>query len=165
MRNYRRVGTVFIGAALVAWGTTRPRPDRTAAAGAADYGAAGQEVDCAAQLLPALARLEAKERVVRALLAGEGTLLEAAARFRELDAVEPRMRPECDPRVYAGDAEAERYCRAVLFWANTPGGESAERSAAVRRLEDELEGHRLCRTLELPPPRRPAVYPETPADE
>jgi hypothetical protein len=109
------------------------------------------------------ARLEAKDRVVQALLAGECTLLEAAARFRELDAQEPRVPAEKHPEVYSGDTEAERYCRAVLYWARSvirsysSGDELAEMSAAVRRLEDQLEGHRLCGTLTLPSPSRPVV--------
>jgi hypothetical protein len=112
-------------------------------------------VDYRAQIRAVRARLEAKERVVRALLAGGCTLLEAAARFRELDAAEPRVRPENHPGVYAGGTEAERYCRAVLFWANTvvtrdPNDSSSAAAEALRRLEGELEGHRLRGTLELP---------------
>jgi hypothetical protein len=177
MRTYCRVGTAFVGAALVAWGAARPRPDDTPTPPevvAEGGGAPGWEAARVRNLRAVRARLEAKDRVVTALLAGEATLLEAAARFREWDAVEPQARPERHPEVYAGDTEAERYCRAVLFWADTAtldrttGGESAEGLAAVRRLEEELEGHRLCGTLELPrPPRppRPVAYPEAPADE
>jgi hypothetical protein len=163
MRGYYFAGAALFAAAMVVWGVGGE--GRQPPAGEPAEVAEGGAFPPASPVAVVRGRLEAKERVVRALLAGEGTLLEAAARFREWDAVEPQLRPESHPRVYAGDTEAERYCRAVLFWANTPGGESAERSAAVRRLEDELEGHRLCRTLELPPPPRPAVYPETPADE
>jgi hypothetical protein len=101
-------------------------------------------------------RLKGKEEAVQELLAGHRTLLEAAARFRELDAWEPRVRWDAHPEVYAGGTEAERYCRAALFWANTvviggPNGDPATAAEAVRRLREELEGHRLCGTLELPP--------------
>jgi hypothetical protein len=125
--------------------------------------AAAQEVDYTAQARAVRARSEAKERVVRALLAGEGTLLEAAARFRQLDAAEPRVRPESHPTVYAGDTEAERYCRAVIVWAASYARsrasevERAAAAAAVRRLGEELEGHQVCGTLTLPAPR-PSVH-------
>jgi hypothetical protein len=102
------------------------------------------------------ARLAGKDRVIRALLAGDCTLLEAAARFRDLDAWEPRVRPESHPGVYAGATEAERYCRAVLFWADSvtskdPPGDRAAAAEAGQRLGEELEGHLACGTLELPP--------------
>jgi hypothetical protein len=71
-----------------------------------------------------------------------------------LDAVDPLVRPESHPDVYVGATEAERYCQAVILWAGNyarSGGSEAEAEAAVRRLGDELEGHRACDTLELPP--------------
>jgi hypothetical protein len=159
MRTYCWVGTAFVGAVLVAWGAARPRPDASPPPppDAEGDGPAGREADYPAQVRAVRARLAAKEEAVRALLAGDCTLLEAAARFRELDAWEPRVRWEAHPAVYAGDTEAERYCRAVLVWAGSvarsysAGDELAEGLAAVRRLEGELEGHRLCGTLALPP--------------
>jgi hypothetical protein len=98
-------------------------------------------------------RSAAKDRAVLVLLAGDCTLLEAAARFRELDAREPRVRCHAHPEVYAGATEAERYCRAVLFWADsaTRRRASGDELAAVRRLQDELQRRRLHGTLELPP--------------
>jgi hypothetical protein len=160
MKNYYLIGAALVAGGLAAWGTCQDCPAP---------GSAGRRPALAREVLPAAegaslpetravcARLEAKERVVRALEAGDCTLLEAAARFRALDTAEPRMRWEYHPDVYAGDTEAERFCRAVIYWEenvvwqNSSGDRDAEAAAVVRRLEAELEGHRLCGTLTLPP--------------
>jgi hypothetical protein len=143
-----------IAAFGVHWGQDRADAPRGGTV-AAEFGLSPEEAAPPAGLRPLAARLVAKERAVRALLSGDATLLEVAARFRALDAQEPRARPELHPEVYAGATEAERYCRAVLFWVHTVAWtyshEGHAAGAAARQLEDELEGHRACGTLELPP--------------
>ena len=52
--------------------------------------------------------------------------------------------------------EAERYCQAVISWADYAfqargPADVAGAKAVVRRLEAELEGHLRGGTLELPP--------------
>jgi hypothetical protein len=159
MKNYYLIGAALVAGGLAAWGACRDCPTPTRAGGRP---ALVDEVLPAAEgaALPdtraVCARLEAKERVVRALVAGECTLLEAAARFRALDAAEPRVRWEDHPDVYAGDTEAESYCRAVIYWEENivweiSSGDRGEAAAVVWRLEGELEEYRRCGTLTLPP--------------
>jgi hypothetical protein len=156
MKAYYWTGTAAFAVLLAAWGAIRPRPDLPSqpSTEVGDGGPAAQSVYRAAQLRAVKLRLVSKVRAVQALLAGDYTLLEAAASFRELDAADPLVRPESHPDVYVGATEAERYCRVVILWAGNyarSGGSEAEAEATVRRLEEELEGHRACGTMELPP--------------
>jgi hypothetical protein len=157
MRGYCWAAAVAAAVGLVAWGSFRGgrTPGDGGGPPARAAGGAFPLVEAPAPAIRSVgARMAAKEEVVRALLAEDCTLLEAAARFRELDARGPRQ-PWPYPERYAGGDEAEGYCWAVIVWA---GSSARERepgdavAAAVGRLEVELEGHCLCGTLTLPPP-------------
>jgi hypothetical protein len=160
MKNYYLVGAALVAGGLAAWGMYRDCPTPGSAGdGPAPVGevlpAAGR--DSLPECRAVYARLVAKERAARALAAGDCTLLEAAARFRALDAVEPRVRWEDHTDIYAGDTEAERFCRAAIHWAESivweisSGDREVEAAAVVWRLEGELEDYRRCGTLTLPP--------------
>src|SRR5262249_17920621 len=86
-------------------------------------------------------RLRAKEAVVTELLAGRLTLLEAAARFGELDAGMPETRDRV-LRAYPGVPYRVGLCRQVIAYA---GAELRHRAAGqegrVARLEGELQTH------------------------
>jgi hypothetical protein len=85
-------------------------------------------------------RIHAKTEVTRLLLARELTLLEAAARFRRIDATMP-VPGEARSR---SEADGQDQCRRVINWAESKGHEAAgrERSAAVAAsLEQELSDH------------------------
>lgn len=99
------------------------------------------------------ARMTAKSRVVDRLLAGELTLLEAAAYFRELND-KPSNYPCAYRLAWPGDSDGEKLCRQVIEWATsrckvtrTP----SERDEITRRLENELD-RLLCQggPVELP---------------
>ncbi|HEX5269789.1 MAG TPA: hypothetical protein VFW33_04840 [Gemmataceae bacterium] len=86
-------------------------------------------------------RREAKERATQELLAGRLSLAQAAARFREADA----LPGGCPRRCRApGRTEEERSCREVIGWAvaaaERAGGPGIGR-AIRRRLEAELNAH------------------------
>jgi hypothetical protein len=87
-------------------------------------------------------RIVAKEQVVRDLLAGRLTLLEAAAWFRRLN-IEPPEYPGTPPDCFPGRTENERYCRQLIQWVNVETREWAPSHAEeVRcRLEWELDVH------------------------
>ena len=89
-----------------------------------------------------LARMTGKEAVTRDLRAGRLTLLQAAARFRALNASPGG--PAADLRAhFAGTTAEERVCRQVISW--TQAAVSQDESPAAgrhtgRRLEAELAG-------------------------
>jgi hypothetical protein len=160
MKGYWWGGAALAACGLVAWGThgnSRPPDAVSGSAAQSDNVLAVEEGAPFPGTRAVAARLAGKDRAVRALLAGDCTLLEAAARFRQLDSWEPRVRWEAHPEVYAGGTDAERYCRAVLYWVDgvmskgPPPGDPAAAAAAVRRLGEELEGRRAGGTLALPP--------------
>jgi hypothetical protein len=86
-----------------------------------------------------LRRIVAKQQVVGELQAGRLTLLQAAARFRDLEEALPVTRG-WPPRATSGPAEGERWCREVMAWAQTQHGEYLPDLAA--RLEADLRRHR-----------------------
>jgi hypothetical protein len=93
-----------------------------------------------------------KHRVVRAVLAGQVTLQEAAAYFRALDREGPPVRWDLIRAHWPGSSDDERYCHQVIWWAYWEGAESNELHAAAVRdnLLAELDEH-LCRgPLRLP---------------
>jgi hypothetical protein len=98
-----------------------------------------------------LARLTAKERATDDVIAGRRSLLEAAAAFREWDALPPRLTPETGPAERSGDGPEERYCRSVIWWVRyqAPREQAAD---LTRRLEEELEERLRDGSLQLPSP-------------
>jgi hypothetical protein len=90
-----------------------------------------------------LQRVEAKRQMIRELLAGHRTLMQAAVRYRDIG---ESMRLPCDPpRSAANDAaEGERVCRVVIKMATNMLQEDPLSPAAelTARLTAELERHR-----------------------
>src|SRR5690242_16865673 len=93
------------------------------------------------------ARIEAKNRLAREVLAGRLSLPEAAAAFKALDAAGPAKARRC-PSTTLDD---EGLCRKVISWveAIAPPGEGEE---AACRLEAELDERVRQDTLRLPDP-------------
>jgi hypothetical protein len=96
--------------------------------------------------------LQAKRAVVTELLADRLTLLEAAARFRELDAGMPEARDRL-LQAYPGVPYQVALCQQVIARARSELEARAleQVESVVARLEAELQAHRECETgLRLP---------------
>src|SRR5262249_41885967 len=84
-------------------------------------------------------RIERRERIADEVAAGRMGLLQAAARFRDLNAAGTTGGQ--DPgRLFVGDSDEERCCRQVIQWVNLRvEWQSTEETAQVGdRLEQEL---------------------------
>ncbi len=84
-------------------------------------------------------RIRARISVAEQLLAGEMTLAEAAAAFRMLNTLPPKLAQE-QWRALPGRSDGEKVCRQVILWAaaeKPPGGEDG--SGRLRELERELQ--------------------------
>jgi hypothetical protein len=102
-------------------------------------------------------RLERKERVIEAFLAGRLTLLEAAAYFRALDQGPPEFHWEHFRLYVPGATDEERHCNEVIDVAFC-----VERSISLAEAEqlrdclrDELREHMQRGPLQLPELPRP----------
>ncbi len=101
-------------------------------------GQEAREAEMDRRLRVARGRIDAKWEVVRRLLVGRLTLLEAAAQFRDLNA-EPADCPCQDGHVWPNASLEERLCRQVIAWAQREARDGATGAgAAVTRLEAEL---------------------------
>jgi hypothetical protein len=99
-----------------------------------------------------LKRMEARDRLVEALLADRLTLLQAAAGFRDLDQGSPEFNLGRFRQKASGQTDEERYCRLVILWAEAQHVDSPERAARVAaRLGEELKAHLRDGTIHLPP--------------
>lgn len=101
---------------------------------------AAREARLDRELRVALARIDAKTKVIRQVLAGRMGLLEAAARFRDINA-EPADCP-CreDHLAPLGASRGENLCRQVISWARHQAQEEGSAArATVDRLEAELQ--------------------------
>jgi hypothetical protein len=125
--------------------------------GAPGAGGAGPETppDRAVQnLCEALDRRSAEKRALAsAVIEGRLPLLQAAARFRDLNAQPPAFPWEAFRQAYAGDSDDERHGREVLQFVRLearqrPGADSA----MVGRLEAERQGLLEHGNLRLPGP-------------
>jgi hypothetical protein len=96
-----------------------------------------------------VARCFAKDAVAAKVLAGRLTLLEAAARFRDLDRGPPAFDWEHFRAGTPNMSDEERHCREVI---NRVASTWPDEAAVVVRLERELEKHRRHGTLHLPEP-------------
>ena len=98
-------------------------------------------------------RLKGRQAAIHDLIEGRKDLFEAAARFRELNALAGECR--CRYReAYPGSTDEERLCRHVIAWVRgeleIPSPRFAEE--LCQRLNKELEGHlRRNGTVHLPP--------------
>jgi len=92
--------------------------------------------------------IEGKKEAIREVLAGQMSLLEAAAHCRELT----RSRPDFDERLEQlfrpGRSLEEKYCREVIELVQMLQPEQAQ--DVTRRLEAELEDRLLYGMLRLP---------------
>jgi hypothetical protein len=99
------------------------------------------ELDSRRELL--VRQVNAKSEAVTELLAGRLALLQAAARFRDLEEALPDSlaAPRRPP---GGAADGERQCREVMTWVdNWLRVQAPEQAAGVAaRLEEELRRHR-----------------------
>jgi hypothetical protein len=97
-------------------------------------------------------RLEEKERLVQELLAGQLTLLEAAAYFRALDQAPPEFYWEAFRAAHAGDSDEERHCNEVITFVEAALGETDRGKAdgICERLRAELRQHLQQGPLCLP---------------
>ncbi|HKB02943.1 MAG TPA: hypothetical protein VKD90_12030 [Gemmataceae bacterium] len=133
-------GFFYLGTAMA----PRPDPDGNAPprlwGPGDDNSPTGKDLDRRTQIY--LHRITVKERAVRDLLAARLTLLQAAARFRDVEEEHPITgKPHC---AASAPADGERWCRRVMEqaigWvaANLP----AQAADVAARLEAELEQHR-----------------------
>jgi hypothetical protein len=133
---------------------SRPSPDTPA--DLSFYEDAEKTAELDRQLQAITTRQEAKAEIARAVMRCELSLLEAAARIRELVASDPRYlavnriaRPD-----YSDD---EIFCRQVIASVAVLAEDmQCEINCTVARLEAEFETHRRGGTLVLPePPAHP----------
>jgi WD40 repeat protein len=98
-----------------------------------------------------LRRLKAKNRLAREVIDGRLTLLEAAARFRNLDLKPPPFAWDALRSIYPGASDDELHCREVIFFVRAEQRDRPGTDAGiVARLEAELN-ERLGRgDLHLP---------------
>ena len=95
-----------------------------------------------AQIEESLQRCKAKEDSARALIAGQLTLLEAAAGFRDVNASWPKARTFLQ-QAYAGLPYEHALCRQVIAYAEAELRHqgSAHKDSVLHGLEAELAGH------------------------
>ena len=106
-------------------------------------------------------RSDAKQEVARELASGRLTLLEAAARARDIDRAAPDF-PWAGFRLAdPAGPDDERHCREVigLIRATLPHTDPAT-EAAARRCEADLRSHVARGTLRLPEPAGPTGTPD-----
>ena len=97
-----------------------------------------------------LRRLHAKQEVIEALKDGQLTLLEAAARFRDLDHTEPPVPPELFRLLFRYPSDAERWCRQVIGFLENRNSFAEGPTSLAWEMESELCRHLEQGTLELP---------------
>jgi hypothetical protein len=88
---------------------------------------------------------------------GRLTLLEAAARWRDLDTGMSEGERASWRACTDGATEEERYCRQVLDRTGALAEGMSEGSAAIDRLRRQLEEALATRNLRLPDPSAPGV--------
>jgi hypothetical protein len=87
-----------------------------------------------------------KHALTAEVIASRLSLVEAARRFRDLDAAAPQFNREAFCRTWPGRTDEERYCREVMgFVRTTLTDEPGRRQLVMGRLETEL-GDYLRRT-------------------
>jgi hypothetical protein len=108
-----------------------------------------QELD--KQLQVVLSRIEARRQVISSLLAGQMTLAEAVARFKELDAARSANEKEWLRRAYGAVSDEECCYRQVLRnVASQLRARPQQASEIEARLRAELEARLACGAMGLP---------------
>jgi hypothetical protein len=99
-----------------------------------------------------IGRLERKEKIVKALLAGRLTLLQAAARFRALNEGPPAFGWDQFRDAMPGGSDDERHCHEVIEFAyHVVSHDDPHRAAELREgLRAELRQHLGRGPLRLP---------------
>jgi hypothetical protein len=83
--------------------------------------------------------MEAKNQLVREVIAGRLSLLEGAARLRELCRSTPGVIEDLRRRAWLGDTDEERACRDIIARAQSLLDDEPEKAQEVaRRLDAEL---------------------------
>jgi hypothetical protein len=101
-----------------------------------------QSCELDAQIEESLQRCKAKEDLVRAVIAGELMLLQAAARFRDVNASWPKARAVVQ-QAYAGLPYEHALCRQVIAYTEVElqGQGSDQKDRVLQGLEAELAEH------------------------
>jgi hypothetical protein len=107
------------------------------------------ETELETRLVGLLQRSAGKWQAVEGLVEGRMSLLEAAARFRDLDRQPPDFHWDAFRNSMPGDSDDERHCREVIGFIETRLP-PRERTDLIARLEAELQAHRQQGTLRLP---------------
>jgi hypothetical protein len=161
---------LFLGAAVLLGAvamTTRERWRRTMDDPVRRQQKRGDELE--RKIKAVLRRLERKERIVKALLAGRLTLLEAASRFRALNQGPPEFSWDRFRDSLPGDSDDERHCYEVIeFVYNALRQDDPRRAAEVREcLRAQLREDLRCGPLRLPESEEacegPALTPRRPS--
>jgi hypothetical protein len=98
--------------------------------------------------------LEGKEKIAGQVFAGRVELLEAAARFRDLQNGVPNYKWNCFRDHNPGDTDEEKLCRCVIgYVAPLAQAGSSDDKAVLDRLQAELKRHLESGTLRLRPAR------------
>jgi hypothetical protein len=88
----------------------------------------------------AMSVIQGKQEALAGLLEGRLTLLQTAARFRDLDARQPEFALEQLRLVQPGDTDDERYCWSVIDWVRFALHDEPSRAETLcEQLEAELE--------------------------
>src|SRR5262245_13536588 len=122
--------------------TERPDQDAQPSLMAQVHTSIEQSRELDAQIEESLQRCKAKEDSTRAVMAGQVTLLEAAARFRNVNASWPKARTFLQ-QAYAGLPYEHALCRQIIAYAEAELRHqgSAQKDSVLRRLEAELADH------------------------
>ena len=123
--------------------TDRPDQDAQASLMAQVHTSIEESRELDAQIEESIQRCKAKEDVVRDVIAGELTLLQAAARFRDVNASWPKARTFLQ-QAYAGLPYEHALCRQIIVYAEAElrhQGSSAQKDSVLHRLEAELAEH------------------------
>ncbi len=117
----------------------------------ARLGANDEQAELQEQSQMVVARLELKRQIVEDLCAEKLRLLEAAARFRDLDKILPDRYPSHFPQYYPCGSDEECYCLKVIL-ATQAQLESLKKpyAALIARLRAELEEKLAGGNLQLP---------------
>jgi hypothetical protein len=113
---------------------------------------AGQDTDeqAAEDLWAVQHRHAAKEAVAEEAAAGRLTLLEAAARFRDLDADLPEEQRRALRLALPAGSDEERSCRQVLYYVEASLRGRPDGPAALGRLKAQLDEALASGDLRLP---------------
>ena len=122
--------------------TDRPDQDAQASLMAQVHTSMEESRELDAQIEESIQRCKAKEDVVRDVIAGELTLLQAAARFRDVNASWPKARAVVQ-QAYAGLPYEHALCRQVIAYAEAELRHqgSVQKDSVLDRLEAELAEH------------------------